>query len=133
MLAETLLLANRPEAVFRVVEDALAITQQGKQRHTEPELWRLQGEAARALGNPKQAATFFRQGIDRARSMGARLLELRCALALTRLVGGSEERAELRSILDGFVEGQDQPDFKQACALLDARDPGRERPATPAV
>jgi class 3 adenylate cyclase len=122
MLAETLLLAGRPADVFEVAERALEITRVGKQRHYEPELFRLQGDAAKALGNGAQAAGFYREGLASARSMGGGLLELRCALALAKLLGGRDERAELRSVLGRFTEGFDQRDFKNALAFLDARD-----------
>jgi len=127
MLAETLLLARRPADVFEVAERALEITRIGKQRHCEPELFRLEGDAAKALGNSAQAAGFYREGLASARSMGGGLLELRCALALAKLVGGREERAELRSVLGRFAEGFNQPDVKNALAFLDARDVSQAR------
>jgi tetratricopeptide (TPR) repeat protein len=85
--AETLLLAGRPEAVFAVAADVLAIIAEGGQHHCEPELFRLQGEAAASLGQRDRAEALFRKGVERAREMGARALELRSAAALTRLLG----------------------------------------------
>jgi tetratricopeptide (TPR) repeat protein len=118
MLAETLVLAGRPEEVFPVAEAALAGARLGKVRHFEAELFRLQGEAAGALGDTNRAVTFFHHGIESARSMGARLLELRTLLALARLTGGGEERAELKRVLVGFTEGLDQADLQQASTFL---------------
>jgi class 3 adenylate cyclase/tetratricopeptide (TPR) repeat protein len=117
MHAEALLLASRPEEAFTVLQDALAIVQRDRQHHGEPELYRLQGEAAKALGNTELAAALFRRAIDRARVMGARLLELRSVLALARLDNGPEVRAELNSVLGRFEDGLDHPDCKQALAL----------------
>jgi predicted ATPase/class 3 adenylate cyclase len=118
MHAETLLLAGQPERALDVAREALEVARGGRQRHGEPELYRLQGEAARALGNGELAASLYRQGIDSARSMGARLLELRCALARARAGGGNDARAELKSILAGFVDGIDQSDCREALAIL---------------
>jgi hypothetical protein len=122
MLAEALLLASRPEKVFQVTDDVLATTRPGKVRHFESELFRLRGEAARAMGDASRAVSCFRQGIDSARSMGARLLELRSTFALARLTGANEERMSLKGVLDGFTEGLDQADVTQALAFLAARD-----------
>jgi class 3 adenylate cyclase/tetratricopeptide (TPR) repeat protein len=122
VLCETLLHAGQPQAVFRAAEDALAASRRGMVRHGEPELYRLQGEAARAMGDIERALAFYRQGIESARSMGVRLLELRSALALARLAGGGDEREELRRILDGFTDKSDQPDRGQALTLLETQE-----------
>jgi hypothetical protein len=127
MHVETLLLAHRPEEALRVAREALAIARAGSRRHGEPELLRLQGEAATASGNREAAATFYRQGIESARSLGARPLELRCALALAQLTGGTDAYAELRSILSAYADGFDQPDFKQALALIETMNARPER------
>jgi tetratricopeptide (TPR) repeat protein len=116
--AETLLLAGKPEQVFRVAEEALAITRPGKQRHYESDLFRIQGDAARAMGDSKRAATFYRHGLDLARAAGAKSLELRSAVGLVRLMGGTAERRELKVILDGFTEGFHKADFVEAAGLL---------------
>jgi hypothetical protein len=124
LLAETLLLARQPEGVFRVAQAALAMARQRSQRHFEPELFRLQGEAARAMGNHVQAEAFYRQGIASARSTGARLLELRSSIAVTRLVGGNAAYEELRAILGGFTQELDQPDCVRALHVLERRNVG---------
>src|SRR5260370_34621085 len=124
MLAETLLLASRPEEVFRLAEAVFPEAQGGKRRHLESELFRIQGEAARAMRDVSQAVSFYRRGIESARSIGARLLELRSLLALARLTGGAEERDELKSVLEGLTEGFEQADLKQAGAFLMAKDLG---------
>jgi class 3 adenylate cyclase/tetratricopeptide (TPR) repeat protein len=116
LLAQTLLLSGEPAEVFRVAEAALAITRPSRQDDYEPEVYRLQGEAANALGDRDRAIAFCREGIASARSRGAKALELRSAIALARMIGA--EHAELRSILDGFTEGRDQPDVKAALSLV---------------
>jgi len=118
MHAEVLLLAHRPEEATRILNDAVTIVQRDRQQHGEPELYRLLGEAAKAMGRTGEALTFFRRGIAAAQAMGARLLELRAVLGLARLCDSGEVRAELSRVLDGFDDGLDQPDCKEALALL---------------
>jgi class 3 adenylate cyclase len=86
--AETLLLAGQPEAVFAVAAEIMAIIEKGGQRHCEPELFRLQGEAAASLGQRDRAEAFFRKGIERASEMGAKAIEQRAAASLASLLGG---------------------------------------------
>jgi class 3 adenylate cyclase len=120
VLSETLLIARRPAEVFRVAEDALGITTPNERRHYEPEVLRFQGDAAQAMGDRERAVAFYRAGIESARSMNAKFFELRSAVGLTRLVGGQAERAELKSLLDGFTEGLDLPQLQEALALVNA-------------
>jgi class 3 adenylate cyclase/tetratricopeptide (TPR) repeat protein len=82
MLAEVLIAAERPQEVFAIAEAALAITRKGEVRHLEPELLRLQGEAARALGDPRRASAFYREAVESARAVGASALERRAESAL---------------------------------------------------
>ena len=121
ILAETLLLAGRPEEAFDALEETLAAARRGKQRHLEAELFRFQGEAAKDMGDVSRAAGFYRQAIESARSVGARLLELRASLGLAR-VGSARERAQLKSIFERFTDGFDHVDLKQASAFLATQD-----------
>ena len=121
ILAETLLLAGRPEEIFGALEDTLAAARRGKQAHLVAELFRFQGEAAKDMGDISRATGFYRQAIESARSVGARLLELRATLGLAR-VGSMRERAQLKSIFDGFTDGFDHVDLKQASTFLATHD-----------
>jgi tetratricopeptide (TPR) repeat protein len=118
VLAETLILANRPQEVSPAMEETLAIARADMQGHYEPELFRMQGEAAKALGDRDRASAFYRRGIESAQRMGAKGLQLRSAVGLARLGGGSSERAELKRLIEGFSEGIDQPSVREALALL---------------
>jgi class 3 adenylate cyclase/tetratricopeptide (TPR) repeat protein len=122
LLAETLLLAGRPEEVFGALEETLVAAKRGQQRHLEAEVLRFQGEAAKAMGDVNRAMGFYRQAIESANSVGARLLELRASLSLAR-VGGPRERAQLKSIFDEFTDGFDHVDLKQASAFLATHGP----------
>jgi hypothetical protein len=117
VLAETLLLAGRPEEVFVPLQDTLAAARRDKQRHLEAELFRLQGEAAKAMGDIDRSIGFYRQAMDSARALGARMLELRAGLALAR-GGGARERVQLRTLFDTFKDGFDHADLKQASVFL---------------
>lgn len=123
ILAETLLLAGRPEEVFGALEETLAAARRGKQGHLEAELYRFQGEAAKQMGDVSRAMGFYRQAIESAQSVGARLLELRACLGQARL-GGARERAQLRNVFDGFTDGFDHVDMKQALAFLVTHERG---------
>jgi tetratricopeptide (TPR) repeat protein len=121
LLAETLVLAGRPEEAFGLMEETLTAAKRLKARHLEAELFRLQGEAAKAMGDGSRAAGFYKQAIESARSVSARLLELRASLGLAR-VGSARERAQLKTIFDTFTDGFDHADLKQASAFLTAHD-----------
>jgi class 3 adenylate cyclase/tetratricopeptide (TPR) repeat protein len=82
MFAETLLLAKRPREVFPIIEAALETARAGHLGHYVPELYRLQGEAARVMGDWDRAVAFYKRAIERAREMGAAELERRAAAAL---------------------------------------------------
>lgn len=85
MEAEVLLRAGDAVGASRTAQEAAEIVSIGKQRHAEPDLFRLQGDAAAAAGQTESAISLYRQGIERARSLGAKLLELRCEQALADL------------------------------------------------
>lgn len=87
VLAETLLLANRPEEVTPAVDAALRVARSGAVGHYEPELFRWQGEAAKAMGDRGRAIGFYQAAIESARRTGAKALELRAASALERSQG----------------------------------------------
>jgi class 3 adenylate cyclase/tetratricopeptide (TPR) repeat protein len=82
MYAEVLLAAGRPTEVFAVAESALAITKPGRVVHMEPELLRLLGDAARALGETDRARGYYQSGLELSRSLGAPVLTARLEASL---------------------------------------------------
>jgi predicted ATPase len=92
----------------------------------EPEMHRVQGELllARAPANPADAEACFRQAIASARRQGARSLELRAVLSLSRLYHQQGKEGEVHPILaeiyGWFTEGFDTADLQEAKALLEA-------------
>jgi len=74
-------------------------------------------------GEGAEAASWFRQAIDTARSQQAKSLELRAATSLARLWREQGERAEAYDVLapvyGWFTEGFATADLKKAKELLD--------------
>jgi predicted ATPase len=84
----------------------------------------LQGILATSSSNrTAEAEACFERAVKVAASQGARLFELRAAVALSRLRCAPEERkrrtALLSSIYGRFTEGFDTLDLKEARSLLD--------------
>jgi len=124
----------------RELLDAFDAMERHGERYFEAELHRLGGELlvrwdhGRAVDPPPddtEAELRFRQAIDIARRQQARSLELRAATSLSHLLRGQGRHAEARDVLSGvhgwFTEGFDEPDLRQAAALLNA---GTARAAT---
>lgn len=100
----------------------------------QSELHRLHGLFVLRLasGNPGQegasaeAEQSFRAAIEIASHQEARLLALRAAVALGRLLRaqrrGEEVKGVLRSIFQSITEGLDLPDMREAALLLNAID-----------
>lgn len=89
------------------------------------EIQRREGVILQRLrpGEGAAAEAAFRRALATARSQNARFWELRAARGLARLLGERGERRQAADLLapvhDGFTEGFDLPDLRQAKALLD--------------
>ncbi len=127
MLAEAHANAGQLEEALAVLADALAEAGETGERWWEAEMYRLRGEWLLALSeeNETAAESAFQQALDVARQQGARSLELRAALSLSRLWQQQGKRREayltLAEIYNWFTEGFDTPDLQEAAALLDER------------
>jgi class 3 adenylate cyclase/tetratricopeptide (TPR) repeat protein len=88
-----------------------------------PEILRISGELHCKSGQTERGEAHLREAIALARQMEARSLELRAALALTKLLRsagrGAEARTMLAEIYNWFTEGFNTADLKDAKALLD--------------
>ncbi len=126
-------LALLGEATWRVRrhDDALgalgfgvAESQRMGQHYYDAELHRLRGEILldQDKGEAQEAETLFRHALEVARSQEARSFELRAATSLARLLASRGRKDEAGAILapvrDGFREGFDTQDLKDAKALL---------------
>jgi predicted ATPase len=130
LLAEAYGKLGQAEEGLGVLDGALARMSSGG-RWWEAELYRLRGELRLRVqvgAEAKvEAEACFRQAIEIAREQGARSLELRAVMSLSRLwhslgsQGKTEEaRQMLAEVYDCFTEGFDSADLKEARALLEA-------------
>ena len=109
-----------------MLEEALALTDQSEERYWEAESHRLKGELllARSAENQVEAEACLHKALAVARRQGAKSLELRAAMSLSRLWQGQSKHAEARQLLapiyNWFTEGFDTADLRQAKGLLEA-------------
>jgi DNA-binding winged helix-turn-helix (wHTH) protein/predicted ATPase len=113
---------------LHVIDEALRLTATHFDRFWEAELHRLQGELLLRAGNTpcgqgqETAAGCFQQALAIARQQGAKALELRAAMSLSRLWQTQGQhtaaRALLTEIYSWFTEGFDTADLQEARALL---------------
>jgi len=126
LVAEAYGRGRRYDEGLAMLEEALALVDQSEERYWEAEIHRLKGELllARSAENQVEAEACLHKALDVARRQGAKSLELRAAMSLSRLWQRQGKRAEARQILaqvyGWFTEGFDTPDLQEARALLDA-------------
>ena len=125
-LAEVYLDLGQVEEGLRLLAEALAVARHTGERWWEAELYRLQGGflLARSVENNAEAGTCFRQALEVARCQGAKSLELRAAMSLSRLWQQQGKREEayhlLAEVYGWFTEGFDTADLQETKALLKA-------------
>ena len=127
LLAEMLGRAGRTGEGLGVLDEGLSLARRTGERFQEAELHRLRGELllARQPGEDmaREAARCFLDALAVARGQGARSLELRAVVSLSRLYSAEGRGAEARPMLaecrGWFTEGLDTPDCQEAGALLE--------------
>jgi DNA-binding winged helix-turn-helix (wHTH) protein/predicted ATPase len=129
VLADACAAAGRPAEGLAAVTEALATAAKTGERFHEAELYRLQGELLGRWAASSEACLV--RAIEIARRQGARALELRAALSVSRLWREHGREAEARRMLldvcGGFPEGLDTVDLREAQALLnEMRGQGKE-------
>jgi predicted negative regulator of RcsB-dependent stress response len=82
VVAETLLLADRADEVVPLVEAAFRISRPGRLGHYESELLRIEGDAAKSLGDSDRATERYRSAVEVARRAGATAFEARARASL---------------------------------------------------
>ena len=121
--AEAHLVAGEIEDGLRLISEA---TDQSGDCWCAPELHQLRGELLLKAGRRDEAEVCLDQALKAAQEQGARLLELRAAMSLSRVLQaqdrGNEARGLLGPIYTWFTEGLDTADLLQAKALLDEVD-----------
>lgn len=124
MLAEVYGLAGRYEEGLRALDEAFAQARSRGIVFWSAELHRRRGELLLASGKQDAAvAGCFSDALACAREQGARSLELRAALSLTRLLRAGQPSdaadATLRPVYESLRDGMETPDLLEARALLD--------------
>jgi adenylate cyclase len=138
LLADACMTAGSPADGLAAVAEALATVEKTGERFYEAELYRLKGELLRrqeqdvpraALvpghplggGSPEECLV---KAIEVARRQGARSLELRAVVSVSRVWREQGREAEARRTLadacSGFTEGLETADLREAQALLNA-------------
>jgi len=125
--AEALLCAGRVDEGLVAVDEALAIiARRARAFFWEAELHRLRGELSLHRSAIADARASFREALAIAARQEARSLELRAAMSLYRLErdggGGGHvgARARLAAVYQGFEEGLETRDLREAALLLAA-------------
>jgi len=111
------------ETGLNVVAEKLSEIRTNEERLGEAELYRVKGELLLMQGKDEtEAEKSFRQGIEIAKHQGAKSLELRSTLGLSRLwqAQGKHENAKkaLTEIYNWFNEGFDTADLKETREIL---------------
>ena len=131
LLAEAYGQAGQPEAGLVTLEEALSLVDTNEERFYEAELYRLQGELLQQVGSERQQVTesmlspeaCLQRALAIARQQGAKSLELRAAMSLSRLWQRQGQRAAahclLAEIYGWFTEGFDTADLQDAKILLE--------------
>ena len=132
LLAEAYGRAGLPRSGLAELAAAQTLVEKNDERFWEAELYRLRGELLlqdSALGGRPDfppgpsAEACFRKGIDIARRQGAKSLELRSAMSLSRLWQQEGKREQARQIVADvyawFTEGFDTEDLKEARLRLE--------------
>jgi class 3 adenylate cyclase/tetratricopeptide (TPR) repeat protein len=112
---------GRIDDALRVLDEALTAVATTGERWFEPEVLSLKGEILAAT-DVARGEECLRQAIDLARRQGSRMLELRAATRLARLLldtgRANEADTGLRPLVDTFEEGLESIDLREARNLL---------------
>jgi predicted ATPase len=124
MLAEVLAMAGDVAQALHEVDETLAYTTESANRYWDAHLLMQKADFLQALNAPAAKVEHcYQQALSVACQQGARALELRIVVRLSRLWqqhGRSRAAYQLlAAIIESFTEGQDTPDLRQAKALLD--------------
>jgi predicted ATPase/DNA-binding winged helix-turn-helix (wHTH) protein len=129
-LAAGLEASGRRDKGLRVIDDALACCEAGKEHWCLSELLRIKGTLLEA-SDAAAAEEHFKRALSIARQQGAVSWELRIASSLTQLKARQGAQGENRELLEAvygkFTEGFSTADLRRAKALIDGRDPSRSR------
>jgi predicted ATPase len=117
--------AGHSEAALQTIEQAIAVSNDTRERWAIAEVLRLKADLLLAIGRAKPDAieALLVDSLEIARGQKARSWELRTACDLARLWQGQGRRGDAISLLqasyDQFTEGFETPDLASAKMLLD--------------
>ena len=118
MLAEAYARAGQLLEAISALDDALGLVERNQDQYWKPELLRLKGDFVLALsGAEDEGERYLCEAVTSARSLGARLLELRAATSLCRLWKRQNRDAaqqDLNTIYGSFTEGHSTRDLVEA-------------------
>ena len=125
LLAEIHWQEGRSAEGLKILAEALRPTKKRKAHYWDAEMQRLKGEMLLSQGMDQAAVEqHYQRAIEVARRQGAKLLELRATMSLSRLLQQQGKRDEARRVLgeiySWFTEGSDTKDLKEAKALLES-------------
>jgi tetratricopeptide (TPR) repeat protein len=113
--------AGHPERGLEEIDRILPVSREGGERLSEAKLLVHRGLLLSAMGDPS-AEEALQQAIDEARSVGARLYELRATTGLARRLAERGEAATARDRLADaygcFTEGFESPYLVEASTVL---------------
>ena len=123
LLAQSNLIAGRPEEALELAQEALNQIRETAERQFESLAHSALGEALLASKKSDEAEQSYLDAIRISQSQSAKSWELRAATHLARLWHSQGKTAEARDLLapvyGWFTEGFDTADLKDATALLD--------------
>jgi serine/threonine protein kinase len=126
LVADGALHYGNVEAADAAVREAFDHLDKAGPEFWEAEVHRLNGDVLRARGQPEAVvAQSYMRAIDVAERQGAKLLELRAATSLVRVLAGSGDqepaRQRLQCVYDWFTEGFDAADLVDARRVLNGQ------------
>ncbi len=110
-------LAGRAAEGVQFVDEGIAMT--GEDTPLFPDVGVLRGNLLLAAGDRDGALDAFRQALRVGERYGARIAQLRAAMALCQN-GVPSAEVDLRRVYEEFSEGLDLPDLVEARGLLQA-------------
>jgi len=124
LCAGAYLSASRPEDGLPLLDEAIEVASTNSAKTLTSEFLNLKGELLLALSsdNAAVAESLYQLGINNAQEVKAPMLELRSAIALSRLLHKQGRKEQARKILNDayskITEGFNTADLKEASALL---------------
>ena len=124
LLADLEVDAGNAEGALTLIDNGLAMAQEGGQHYADSFLNRLRGDILlkRDPADPAPAEEAYRTAIVVAKQQAARGYELRAALALAKLYQSTGRAAEAHAVLapalEGFAPTDEMPEIAEAQALL---------------